>query len=129
MHLRMHAWRGRWAVLVAAAGLLVGLWNVGRVLAHRGLSLRRQEGVSARVGQNEPGREAFDASCSACHSEKDVRTLLLMATRATMPQYSPGSLRDREYADILDYVFNAARGNEYDIESASLEGAGGEKKR
>ena len=59
------------------------------------------------------GREAFEASCATCHTEKDVRTLVLDATRATMPQFSPGSLSDEAYADILDYVFNATGPNEY----------------
>lgn len=86
--------------------------------------------VSFTVEQVERGLAEFRGSCGECHSTGEFRgrTFLFRWRRqtawdffreivTTMPEDAPGSLRDREYADIIAFVLDM---NGYDAGGAEL---------
>ncbi len=66
------------------------------------------------------GEQLYKEHCLVCHDKKyfqpvlevwsgqSVGTLLQMMS-ATMPESDPGGLRDREYVDILAYIFSLSK--------------------
>ncbi len=66
------------------------------------------------------GEQLYKKHCLVCHDKKyfqpvlevwsgqSVGTLLQMMS-ATMPESDPGGLRDREYVDILAYIFSLSK--------------------
>ncbi len=70
--------------------------------------------------QAKGGERLYKEHCLICHDKKyfqpvlevwsgqSVGTLLEMMS-ATMPESDPGSLREREYVDILAYIFSLSR--------------------
>jgi len=75
-----------------------------------------QSGVYTEA-QAESGAELFEANCSSCHMAQDFIGVFMRSwSGATagalfdlistmMPEDRPGSLRPREYASVLAYIF------------------------
>ncbi|MFQ6004834.1 MAG: c-type cytochrome [Woeseia sp.] len=70
--------------------------------------------------QAEIGERLYKEYCLACHDRKYFRPVLkawdgqplelfFMAMSSSMPQGNPGSLRDKEYIDILAYILSLSR--------------------
>lgn len=67
--------------------------------------------------QAERGEEVFDWVCSECHLPAEFKGIIeewagssafdaYEQIRTTMPEDSPGSLRNQEYADVLAYILD-----------------------
>ncbi len=66
--------------------------------------------------QAERGARLYRHTCSACHRPEEYKgylrrwvgmpvSLLLDSVRTSMPQNNPGSLKTRQYVDLLTYIF------------------------
>lgn len=85
----------------------------GAALAERTL----ESGVYS-ADQAIAGAKLFQANCATCHEPGYFRNVfpawrgetlasLFDVMAGTMPQSSPGSLRDAEYVDVLTYILSA----------------------
>lgn len=107
----------RTTVVAFALGLGGAAVCAARTPAQEGASRTTQDGVYA-ARQAERGKESYKRACAGCHAldwyQGDVMKPwdgaplgdLYEVIATTMPQNNPGSLKRREYLDLVAYILS-----------------------
>lgn len=125
--------RARWTL---ALGLLSLPFFYVAGLAAQDAAMNTSDGVYSDE-QSERGEEVFEWVCSECHLPAEFDGIIeewagqsaydaYEQIRTTMPEDSPGSLRNQEYADVLAYILDLngvpAGATELSAETETLRG-------